>query len=87
MRNNHNVNEKADVLTSVSKNTKATSARVLRDCVYIPGGVRRGRDDARLPADGDDVGRVAPASPLAVVGVDGAALKGSHGALQTARLV
>lgn len=53
----------------------------------LPGRVRGGRDDIRLPADGDDVGRVPPARPLAVVRVDGAALESSNGALQAARLV
>lgn len=53
----------------------------------IPGRVRGRRDDAGLAADGDDVGGVPAAGPLAVVGVDGAALEGGHGAFEATRLV
>lgn len=53
----------------------------------IPGGVSGRRNNALLPAHGDDVRGVPSAGPLAVVGVNSAALESRHRALQAARLV
>ena len=61
------------------------SSRVLT--VYGRVGVGRARQHVGLAADADDVGRVPPAGPLGVVGVDGPSLERGHRDVDEPRLV
>src|SRR5207253_9992712 len=60
----------------------AAHVRAVRD-----GGRGRGADDVAHAHDGRDVGRVAPADALDVVGVDRAPVDGRHCLVELARLV